>query len=652
MVFRRQQLAAVFGILWLFVAVASAPVLAASPSAEQALGLTPIQRNVTFQQPPKAEMQQCTIKAEKHNGATAWVVRNGAGETLRRFADTNGDNVVDLWCYFNEGLESYRDIDSDYNGKADQYRWFQASGTRWGVDKNEDGRIDSWKVISAPEVAEELVFALKNRDRVRFELLLLTPTELEETGFGRPQADRISQTIKSAPGTFSKLAAEQKVFSPQSEFADFYRTRPATIPAGTDGSSKDITIHDNGSALVTTGDKHEQLYLGTLVEVGDTWKLLDAPTIGSENQPAPNGLLAQNVAAPNPQTQVAGGPSDEMQKMMADLEKLDQQAIQAGPGQLGSLTDQRADLLRKLSLAATDEEMRSDWIRQLADMLSSAAQDQEANYAKGLEELDRLAADLAAKNPNDPQISYVKFRRMYADYALSQQAPSADFAKIQQKWLTDLETFANENPKSPDAAEAMLQLGMSYEFSGTTDKAKEWYGKLVKDFPTTPQAAKATGVLRRLDSVGKPFRFTAKDVRGGAIDLAAQPYRGRVTLIQYWATWDDRCKVDMDALKELYAKYGGQGGFEIIGVCLDRDPKAMQAFLQQNRYMWRQVHEPGGFDGPMANQMGVMTLPMMILVDQKGVVVGDNIFAANLDGELKRLLGASAAQKPAGNPRR
>ena len=143
--------------------------------------------------PQSRKLPQCTIRAEKHNGATAWVVRNGAGETLRRFADTNGDNVVDLWCYFNDGLESYRDIDSDFNGKADQYRWFQASGTRWGIDKNEDGRIDSWKVISAPEVAEELVFALKNRDRVRFELLLLTPTELAEAGFGRPQADRVSQ---------------------------------------------------------------------------------------------------------------------------------------------------------------------------------------------------------------------------------------------------------------------------------------------------------------------------------------------------------------------------------------------------------------------------------------------------------------------------
>ena len=105
---------------------------------------------------------------------------------------------------------------------------------------------------------------------------------------------------------------------------------------------------------------------------------------------------------------------------------------------------------------------------------------------------------------------------MYADYALSQQAPNADFAKIQQKWLTDLEAFANDNPTSPDAAEAMLQLGMSYEFAGTTDKAQEWYSKLVKDFPNTPQATKATGVLRRLELDRQAVPLRAKDVRGGA----------------------------------------------------------------------------------------------------------------------------------------
>ncbi len=643
---KRLQLAAIVVSFSLLLGLAGphAAALAAAPSAAQALSLKPIQPDAAYTEPTKEEISQCTIRAEKQNGVTAWVVRNARGETLRRFADTNGDNVVDLWCYFQEGLESYRDIDADYNGKADQYRWFQTSGTRWGIDKNEDGRIDSWQVISAPEVAEELVLAIKNRDRARFELLLMTSPELAEAGFGRPQAERLSAALKAAPAAFAKFAAEQKVVTPQSEFADFYRTRPATIPAGTDGSTKDITIHDNGSALVTNGNKHEQIYLGSLVSVGSTWKLLDVPTIGTDNQPAPGGLITTNAPESDTSAPVASGPSDEMQKLMAELEKLDQQSIQAPPAQQATLTDRRAQILRQLADVANDEEMRGEWIRQLADMLSSAGQDPNTPYTKGLEQLDELAADLLAKNANDPLASYVKFRRMWADYVISQQDPKADFAKIQQKWLTDLETFANENPTSPDAAEAMLQLGMSHEFAGTTDKAQEWYQKLVKDFPSSAQAAKANGVLRRLSSVGKPFRFRAQDIKGGAVDLAAPAYRGRVVLIQYWATWDVRCKEDMDQLKELYSKYNVRGGFEIIGVCLDKDPKTMQSFLAQNRYLWRQVHEPGGFDGRLANEMGVMTLPMMILVDQKGIVVGDNIFVANLEGELKRLMGTATAQ--------
>jgi hypothetical protein len=75
----------------------------------------------------------------------------------------------------------------------------------------------------------------------------------------------------------------------------------------------------------------------------------------------------------------------------------------------------------------------------------------------------------------------------------------------------------------------------------------------------------------------------------------------------------------------------------------------MQAFLAENRYLWRQIQEPGGFDGKLANDLGVMTLPMMILVDQKGTVVGNNIFPANLEGELKRLLPTATAQNPVGN---
>ena len=46
------------------------------------------------------------------------------------------------------GIEVYRDVDANFNEKADQYRWLATAGTRWGLDPNEDGVIDSWKMIS------------------------------------------------------------------------------------------------------------------------------------------------------------------------------------------------------------------------------------------------------------------------------------------------------------------------------------------------------------------------------------------------------------------------------------------------------------------------------------------------------------------------
>src|SRR5205807_9374403 len=100
-------------------------------------------------------------------------------------------------------------------------------------------------VISPHEVAEQVVLAIKNRDRARFELLLLTPHELTDLGFGKARTDSISETIKNAPAVFSRLVAEQKVVGPQTRYVDFGSARPATIPAGTAGSTKDVTILDN-----------------------------------------------------------------------------------------------------------------------------------------------------------------------------------------------------------------------------------------------------------------------------------------------------------------------------------------------------------------------------------------------------------------------
>ena len=72
---------------------------------------------------------------------------------------------------------------------------------------------------------------------------------------------------------------------------------------------------------------------------------------------------------------------------------------------------------------------------------------------------------------------------MWAEYVVSQREPNADVAKLQEKWLADLQDFVGEYPKSPDAAEALLQLGMYLEFVGKTEEATKWYQQLVTNFP-------------------------------------------------------------------------------------------------------------------------------------------------------------------------
>ncbi len=634
----------VVGIVGRAAAAAGEP-----PTAAQALGVTPVQSLVEYATVNKEEAAQCTIRHEKENNA--WVVRNRQGEILRRFADTNGDNIVDMWCYYLNGLEVYRDVDSNFNGKADQYRWFHTAGTRWGVDKNEDGRIDSWRVISAHEVAEQVVLALKSRDTARFELILLTPAELSEVGFGKPRADGIAEKIKAAPASFSKLLAEQKIVTPQTRYVDFGSARPARIPAGAAGTDKDIIILDNASALVETDGKHEQAFLGTLVAVGDTWKLIDVPAVGSDKQPQEGGFLQAAIS----QTPAAGSsgnaPTDEMQKLMAQLEQLDRQSETLPPEKQAAAVEQRINLLTSLAEASPEGE-RDQWYRQLAGVVSVAIQS--GNFPQGTERLTQLQQSLTEDKASEDLIAYVVFQRMWAEYVASQNQPGADAAKIQEKWLADLQGFIENYPKSPDSAEALLQLGMYQEFVGKTEEATKWYQQLVTSFPKAESAAKATGALRRLGSVGKPMRLRGADIRGGTIDSTSPPHRGKVVLIHYWATWCEPCKADMILLRDIYAKRGGRD-FDIIGVCLDDTPATAKEHLAQNRFPWKHVHEPGGLDGRLANEMGVMTLPLMLLVDQNGIVAHHNIHVGpELEAELTRLIPPTTgtADSPRNTPRR
>jgi hypothetical protein len=561
---------------------------------------------------------------------------------LRQFSDSNNDNVVDTWSYFRGGLEVYRDADLNYNGKAEQYRWFHTGGSRWALDKNEDGKVDAWKSISAEEASEEVIAALRSKDAARFERLLLTKEEIGKLGLTKELTEKLNERVAAAPKTFAKLVSEGKIDA-KAEFTDFGGLRPGAVPAGTRGGTKDLLVYEDVWAMALAGDQPQQLQLGSMVNIDGSWKLVDGPVIGAADSVVAGFFYdAEGVIPQQPQVAAINEPTEEMQTILETIQKLDDQLIKAEPAKKAALHNQRADLLERLATVAKDPTEREQWTKQLIDMVSAAVQ--EGSYAEGMERLKKLEAKLTADKASEDLLTHIEFSRMQAAWGLAQGSPEAekDYAKIQEAWLKQLEEFVGKHKSSEHVAEALLQLGMASEFAGEKETALKWYQRLVKDFPKFSKTPKAEGSIRRLSAVGKAIPLKGADINGGApIDLAQ--YKGKAVLIHYWSTSLPTIKDDHERIADLYKKYGG-ANFEVVGVNLDYAKDEVIAYLKANTQLrWKQLFEPGGFESRLANEMGIITLPMVILVNDKGEVVTSDLQVPEIEDELAKLLAERVA---------
>jgi thiol-disulfide isomerase/thioredoxin len=628
----RRSAAPLFAASVLFTALAA--TASAQPTVEYALGLSPFQKNVDFDKVTAEDARNCSIKMEKEGGVNAWVVRGPRGEVLRSFADTNGDRVVDRWSYYKDGSEVYRDIDSNHNAKADQARWLNAGGSRWGVDEDENGSLDAWKSISAEEATAELVEALRSRDPAVLARLLPTKADLEAAGFAEPRLSELAGRVAAAQRGFPAVAAAaQKQLGAAVRWNNMLAPQPGVLPAGADGIAKDVVAYDNVVALVDAeGGKGGQVYVGSLVRIGDTWRPVDLPQV-----PDAQGEIGDSVGFFSPRIadrgagEAGGQESEKLKPILAKLRdiegKLSASSAQNRPGLLG----EQANLLGQV-VAAAEASEQPFWVKQLAETVAAGVQ--EGALPDGIERLERLATAVAA---DDSLAAFVAFRLASARYAANMQQSGADVGKVQSAWLDELKHFVEKYPKAPDAAEAMLQMGIADEFSGEEKQALARYTAIVTDFPESASAKKARGAARRLESVGKPLALAGTAIDGKPV--AIESLRGRPVLVHYWATWCEPCKVDIAQIRELYAKYGPKK-FAVVGIALDSNKSELAKFLAAKPIPWPQLHEAGGLDGRLAEELGVLTLPTMILIDADGKVVDRNLVITDLEKKLDSLLGA------------
>ena len=131
--------------------------------------------------------------------------------------------------------------------------------------------------------------------------------------------------------------------------------------------------------------------------------------------------------------------------------------------------------------------------------------------------------------------------------------------------------------------------------------------------------------------------------------LALSDFRGKVVLLDFWATWCGPCMNELPHLKDLHAKYRGQG-FEIVGVSLDIYPAELKRVVEGEGLAWPIAFEGKQWDNSLALMYRVYQIPTSYLLDRKGIIRYRDLHGGELEQKIMELLAEGSAQAPEAVP--
>jgi thiol-disulfide isomerase/thioredoxin len=204
--------------------------------------------------------------------------------------------------------------------------------------------------------------------------------------------------------------------------------------------------------------------------------------------------------------------------------------------------------------------------------------------------------------------------------------------------LAHADGFSHEFPM--DARGATIYSFASMSGLATKEEMKRALASLVEKYPTTEDGAFARAMLPLLDNVGKTFDFDFTDAVTGARHTD-EKYRGKVLVIDWWATWCGPCIASLPRMRALHEKYKDKG-LEFIGVSLDEPEargglEALRTFVRDNEMPWPQFHLDG--DPAFQQKYRVSQIPTVFVVDRSGTIVSIDGYRT-LERTLESLFGA------------
>jgi thiol-disulfide isomerase/thioredoxin len=310
-------------------------------------------------------------------------------------------------------------------------------------------------------------------------------------------------------------------------------------------------------------------------------------------EPKPLGIPVSN-AVPTTELPEGTDAADVYQKLSGQIDQLSRQSMKSGsPEEQARAFDQIRTLLTvfRSRYAGTPEAL--DAAFQLGAM----------NYSmQNFDDAVKLLTEFIAKSDESAheKVGYAHF------YLAESSKGLGKYDEAEKSYKTVLTRYADVNPR-------------------------------LTQYTQTNLASLSTE--RRIAVGTEPIAFSVKGLKGEPLSPAR--YKGKVLLIDFWATWCGPCIAEMPNVKNVYGKYHNDG-FEIVGISLDQSREKLDAYLKQNRIEWPQFFDGKWWNNEVAQMYGVQSIPTTLLVDRQGKIRYKSLRGKQLETAVKQLLAESS----------